>query len=170
MRFFRADAAFAIPELYEMLEAENFFYAIRLHSNRILQSKVAHLLKRRTWWGLRPTTCGASTATSSIRRHHGTSPGALLPRSSGIRASCSPRRLHRDQPSDGSPTESSTSTISEAPPSRISRKASRRSTGRACPARAWRRTRCCLSFMHWRTISASSCKARTFPRRWLIGR
>lgn len=47
MRFFRADAAFAIPELYEMLEAENFFYAIQLHSNRILQSKVAHLLKRR---------------------------------------------------------------------------------------------------------------------------
>ena len=26
MRFFRADAAFAIPELYEMLEAEGYFY------------------------------------------------------------------------------------------------------------------------------------------------
>ena len=35
------------------------------------------------------------------RLHICSSAGALLPRSSGIRASCSPRRLHRDQPSDG---------------------------------------------------------------------
>jgi hypothetical protein len=46
MRFFRADAAFAIPELYEMLEAEDYFYAIRLKGNAVLQSAVAHLLKR----------------------------------------------------------------------------------------------------------------------------
>lgn len=46
MRFFRADAAFAIPDLYKLLEAEGYFYAIRLCANRILQSKVAHLLKR----------------------------------------------------------------------------------------------------------------------------
>ncbi len=30
MRFFRADAAFALPELYEMLEAEGYFHTIRL--------------------------------------------------------------------------------------------------------------------------------------------
>ena len=30
MRFFRADAAFAIPELYEVLEKEGYFYTIRL--------------------------------------------------------------------------------------------------------------------------------------------
>lgn len=46
MRFFRADAAFAIPELYEMLEAENYFYAIRLKSNNVLREAVAHLLRR----------------------------------------------------------------------------------------------------------------------------
>jgi hypothetical protein len=46
MRFFRADAAFAIPELYEMLEAESYFYAIRLKGNAVLQQAVAHLLKR----------------------------------------------------------------------------------------------------------------------------
>lgn len=46
MRFFRADAAFAIPDLYETLEAEGYFYTIRLRANRILQSKVAHPLKR----------------------------------------------------------------------------------------------------------------------------
>jgi hypothetical protein len=46
MRFFRGDAAFAIPDLYETLEAEGYFYAIRLRANRVLQGKVAHLLKR----------------------------------------------------------------------------------------------------------------------------
>ena len=46
MRFFRADAAFAIPDLYKLLEAVCYFYTIRLRANRILQSKVAYLLKR----------------------------------------------------------------------------------------------------------------------------
>ncbi|MEO0991650.1 MAG: IS1380 family transposase, partial [Pseudomonadota bacterium] len=46
MRFFRAGAAFAIPDLYETLEAEGYHYAIRLRANRILQGKVAHLRKR----------------------------------------------------------------------------------------------------------------------------
>ena len=46
MRFFRADAAFAIPELYEKLEAEGSFYTIRLKGNAVLQEAVAHLLKR----------------------------------------------------------------------------------------------------------------------------
>ena len=46
MGFFRGDAAFAIPELYKTLELENYFYAIRLRANRVLQGKIAHLLKR----------------------------------------------------------------------------------------------------------------------------
>jgi hypothetical protein len=46
MRFFRADAAFAIPDLYKVLEAGSYFYAIRLRANRVLQGRVAHLLKR----------------------------------------------------------------------------------------------------------------------------
>jgi hypothetical protein len=46
MRFFRADAAFAIPELYEMLEAESYFYTIRLKGKAVLQEAVSHLLKR----------------------------------------------------------------------------------------------------------------------------
>jgi hypothetical protein len=45
-RYFRADAAFAMPEVYEFLEAEGFRYAIRLPANRVLQQNVAHLLKR----------------------------------------------------------------------------------------------------------------------------
>ena len=37
MRFFRADAAFALPKLYEMLEAEGYFHTIRLKGNNVLQ-------------------------------------------------------------------------------------------------------------------------------------
>jgi hypothetical protein len=35
--FFRGNAAFASPEMYEYLEAEGFLYAIRLPANRVLQ-------------------------------------------------------------------------------------------------------------------------------------
>jgi hypothetical protein len=44
--YFRGDAAFANPEIYEFLEAEGMGYAIRLPANSILQSKVGYLLKR----------------------------------------------------------------------------------------------------------------------------
>ena len=46
MRFFRADSAFAIPELYKTLEAAGYSYAIRLKKNAVLESRAAHLLKR----------------------------------------------------------------------------------------------------------------------------
>src|SRR5919199_5128192 len=45
-RYFRADAAFASPEVYECLEAEGYGYAIRLPANAVLQKRIAHLLKR----------------------------------------------------------------------------------------------------------------------------
>ncbi len=45
-RYFRADAAFANPEVYEFLEAEGFKYAVRLPANQILQERIAYLLKR----------------------------------------------------------------------------------------------------------------------------
>jgi hypothetical protein len=45
-RLFRGDAAFALPDIYEFLEAEGFGYAIRLPANTILQGNIAHLLKR----------------------------------------------------------------------------------------------------------------------------
>src|SRR5216683_493394 len=45
-RYFRGDAAFANPEIYEFLEAEGYGYAIRLPTNPILQGKIGYLLKR----------------------------------------------------------------------------------------------------------------------------
>ena len=44
--YFRGDAAFALPDLYEFLEAEGYKYAIRLKANAVLQESIAHLLTR----------------------------------------------------------------------------------------------------------------------------
>jgi Transposase DDE domain group 1 len=44
--YFRGDAAFAKPELYELLEAEEIGYAIRLPANTVLQERIGHLLTR----------------------------------------------------------------------------------------------------------------------------
>ena len=44
--YFRGDAAFASPEIYDYLEAEGMLYAIRLPANKVLQGSIAHLLKR----------------------------------------------------------------------------------------------------------------------------
>ena len=44
-RYFRADAALALPEVYTFLEAEGFGYAIRLPANAVLQRSIGHLLK-----------------------------------------------------------------------------------------------------------------------------
>jgi hypothetical protein len=44
--YFRADAAFAMPGVYECLEAERIKYAIRLPANQVLQNRIAYLLKR----------------------------------------------------------------------------------------------------------------------------
>ena len=47
---FRADAAFANPEIYMYLEARSIGYAIRLRSNPVLQREISHLLTRPTQW------------------------------------------------------------------------------------------------------------------------
>src|SRR4029453_11745461 len=45
-RLMRGDAAFALPDVYEYLEAEGFQYAIRLPANQVLQAQIAPLLTR----------------------------------------------------------------------------------------------------------------------------
>jgi hypothetical protein len=44
--YFRADAGFANPPVYDFLEAARIKYAIRLPANRILQERIGHLLTR----------------------------------------------------------------------------------------------------------------------------
>jgi hypothetical protein len=45
-RYFRGDAAFANPDIYEFLEAEGYGYVIRLPTNHVLQGKIGYLLSR----------------------------------------------------------------------------------------------------------------------------
>ena len=58
-KYLRGDAAFAIPVLFDYLEANEFGYAIRLRANKVLERRIAHLLKRRPG---RPST--------SVERHY----------------------------------------------------------------------------------------------------
>jgi Transposase DDE domain group 1 len=44
--YFRGDAGFAKPALYELLEAKDIGYAIRLPANSALQERIGHLLTR----------------------------------------------------------------------------------------------------------------------------
>ena len=44
--YFRGDAAFANPEMYEFVEAEGIGYTIRLPANSVLQNTIGYLLKR----------------------------------------------------------------------------------------------------------------------------
>ncbi len=44
--YFRGDAGFANPDIYDYLEAEGIKYAIRLPANRVLQERIGHLLTR----------------------------------------------------------------------------------------------------------------------------
>jgi hypothetical protein len=56
--YFRGDAAFANPEIYEFLEGEGMGYAIRLPADRVLQERIGYL--RRSVW--RPP--------HEVRRYH----------------------------------------------------------------------------------------------------
>jgi hypothetical protein len=44
--YFPANAAFAMPGVYEYLEAERIKYAIRIPNNQVLQDRIGYLLKR----------------------------------------------------------------------------------------------------------------------------
>ena len=59
-KFFRGDAAFAIPDLYELLEAEDYKYAIRLPENNILRRHTSP-------WEIRPV--GRPPKRPIIRYH-----------------------------------------------------------------------------------------------------
>ena len=81
--YFRADAAFAMPEVWEFLEAERIKYAIRLPANQVLQSRIGYLLTR-----------PVGRPPHHVRRFHGQfqlsgrnldqAAEGLSPRSSGI--------------------------------------------------------------------------------------
>jgi Transposase DDE domain group 1 len=74
--YFRADAAFANPDLYEYLEGEGIKYAIRLPANPILQKRIAHLLTRPV--GRPPNEVRRSYASFSYRAGSWTKPRRVV--------------------------------------------------------------------------------------------
>src|SRR5262249_18986447 len=142
--YFRADAAFAMPEVYEFLEAERIKYAIRLPANQVLQSRIGYLLTRpvgrpphhvrrlhanfgyqaRTWTKPR-------RVIAKVEWH----PGELYPRVGFIVTNMS------------RPAESLLSTTSAGRASNGSRRAKARSSGRDCRAGRSPPTRCGSGFM-----------------------
>ena len=63
---FRTDAAFAKPEIYEVLEERGVKYAIRLPANDSLLRDIEELLTRR--WGVLATNQSCGTRAFCIRR------------------------------------------------------------------------------------------------------
>ena len=66
-RYFRADAGFASPEVYEFLEAEDYGYLIRLPANAVLQRRIAHLLAHFFQWAVPRRRSGVLAPASAIR-------------------------------------------------------------------------------------------------------
>jgi Transposase DDE domain group 1 len=71
--YFRADAAFASPDVYEYLEDNRILYAIRIPSNQNLQREIDHLLTRPV--GRPPKRPRVFYHDSPTEPHRGTGPG-----------------------------------------------------------------------------------------------
>src|SRR6266704_1450250 len=100
-RYFRGDAAFANPEIYEFLEAEGYGYAIRLPTNQVIQEKIGYLLKRpvgrppeevRRYYSSFPYQAGSWSKPRRGGSEGRVASGRAVPA----------RRLHRHQPAAAS--------------------------------------------------------------------
>ena len=130
--YFRGDAAFANPEIYEFLEGEGIGYTIRLPANRVLQDGSDTSSSARS--GDRRTRCAATSPVSVIGRRAGKSPAGSWPRSNGTPASCTRASASSSPTWRGRPSVWLPSTTSAARRSSTSRKARTRSSGPACHA------------------------------------
>ena len=94
--YFRADAAFAMPGVYEYLEAERIKYAIRLPANQVLPGQDRLSAQASGWAASKrgaPVSCELQL---SGRKLDQAAPGGCEGRVAS-RRTLSPRRLHRDE-------------------------------------------------------------------------
>ena len=151
--YFRADAGFANPDIYEYLEAEGVKYAIRLPANRVLQERIGYLLKRPV--GRPSNDVRRSHANFTYQAGSWTKSRRVVAKVASGRT-LSARRLHRYQ-HGAAPRTSSSSTTSAARASSGSRRARGRSNGPGCHAVPSPPTWFAFSFTRSPTISATSC-------------
>src|SRR5262245_12995331 len=94
--YFRADAAFAMPEVYEFLEAERIKYAIRLPANQVLTEQdrlSAHAPGRASCAPCAPIPCELQLSGRKLdQAAEGHRQGRVA-----SRRTLSSRRLHRDE-------------------------------------------------------------------------
>ena len=168
-RYFRADAAFANPEVYEFLEAEDYGYAIRLSANDVLQREIEPLLTRPVgrssnapvvWYAEFPYQAQSWKCARRCGGQGGVAQGRVVP----------PRRLHRYQSEPVRQNRWSDSTTSVARPSSGSKKARTPSNGPGCPVTTLPTTKCVCSYLCWRTIWATFCGRPCCPESCGTGR
>ena len=149
--YFRADAGFANPDVYEFLEGEGIKYAIRLPTNRVLQDRIGYLLTRpvgrppnhvRRFHANFTYQAGSWTKPRRVITKVEWHPGELVPRVGFIVTNLS------------RPAERVVAFYNQR--GTRSRKARARSSGRGCRAVRLRPTRCVSSSTHSPTISAIS--------------
>jgi len=169
-RYFRADAAFANPEVYEFLEAEGYGYAIRLPANDVLQREIAPLLTRPVgrpanapvvWyvdflyqaqsWGC------ARRVVAKVEWHK----GELFPRVGFIVTNLGrpAKRVVRFYNQRGTAEQ----WIKEG-------KNAVKWNGRACPVTTLWTTKCDCSYLCWPTIWATFCGRPCYPEQCDTGR
>ena len=83
---FRAEAAFAKPELYEYVESKSIGYIIMLPANQVLQREIAHLLARLSEWSFQ--SLSSPMTTPPTRPRVGMFQEVCQQESSGIKGGC----------------------------------------------------------------------------------
>src|SRR5262245_53536915 len=163
-RSLRGDAAFALPDVYEYLEAEGS--STRSACPPIRCSRRRSPICSRARWGGPRIMSDASMRASAIGRIAGVGRGGSWRRSNGTLVSCTRASASSSRTCVAQPGGSSPSTTGAGPPNSGSRRGSTRSSGRGCRARPSGPTRCASNFTRSPTTSPtssarSSCRARS---------
>src|SRR5271168_3527538 len=148
--YFRADAGFANPEVYEYLEGERIKYAIRLPANRILQVRIGYLLSRPA--GRPPNEVRRSYANFTYQAGSWAKPRRVVAKVEWHPGELYPRVGFVVTNMGASLRMSLASTTSAARANNGSRRARARSNGRVCPAVHSPPTPSGFSFTRWPTI------------------
>ena len=138
---FRADAAFAKPEIYEALEQRGVDYVIRMPANKNLELEIEDILFRPPGRAERQAAGALQELPLPSRELVQVPTDRRQGRASSRRVVCA-TRLPRNQQGLAEPLGGVLFTTNAAPPNSGSRKASRPRAGRGCRAIAFERTRC----------------------------